>query len=113
MRMFLAIVMGGAVLLLAFWAYQENYRTRHALSEVRKVRSEISLLREELGVLRAEWAYLNRPERLRQLAELNFPKLGLLPMTPDQFGRLDQIGYPKPPELIPEDGGLNGEESDD
>jgi hypothetical protein len=94
MRMLTGIIVGMAVLLLAFWAYQENYRTREALGEMRGLQREIGSLQEQLGVLRAEWAYLNRPARLRELAGLNFPELGLLPMTPEHFGRLDQVAYP-------------------
>ena len=85
-----------AVMGLAFWAYRENHLTRQAFSEVRMLRAEISNLREAIGVQRAEWAYLNRPQRLRELADLNFDRLGLMPLMPEQFGRVEQVAYPLP-----------------
>ena len=51
-------------------------------------------VREALTLQRAEWAYLNRPERLRQLATLNFDRLGLFPLTPEQLGAARDIAYP-------------------
>lgn len=83
----------------AFWAYHENYKTQAALGDAQAVRSEIAEARARLAVLRAEWAYLNRPDRLRDLAEVNFERLGLMPLEPDQFGRVDLIAYPRPPQL--------------
>ncbi|SFT82027.1 cell division protein FtsL [Sedimentitalea nanhaiensis] len=83
-----------AVFGLAFWAYRENYATQRALSETQRLQLQIGKAQVRLSVLRAEWAYLNRPNRLRDLAEINFDRLGLLPLRPDQFGRVDEVNYP-------------------
>lgn len=85
------IVMG-----LAYWSYSENYKTRDKLRESAALQREIGNAREALSVLEAEWAYLNRPERLRDLAELNFSRLQLLPITPEQFGNVGQVSKPLP-----------------
>lgn len=92
---YLAVVL--IVMGLAFWAYRENYRTQAAISEMSQIQREIAGLREDLGVLRAEWAYLNRPERLRELVNLNFDRLQLVPVESDQYLDLGHVDYPKPP----------------
>jgi hypothetical protein len=94
MRTLFYVVTALAVLGLAFWAYRENYQTQQVLKDTRSLQRQIGDAQVRLSVLRAEWAYLNRPDRLRDLAELNFNRLGLLPLRPDQFGRVDEVGYP-------------------
>lgn len=82
------------IIALGFWAYRENYRTQAELADLRSLQREIGDMRESLSVLNAEWAYLNRPDRLRELADLNFERLGLLPLEPEQFGEVAQVIYP-------------------
>ena len=99
MRPVLYILSFLAVLGLAFWAYRENYATQHQLKLMAGLQDEIATLRDEISLQRAEWAYLNRPDRLRDLATLNFDRLGLLPMEPEQLGSTRQVAYPAPPVL--------------
>ena len=100
MRSVLLVLTTLAVIGLAFWAYRENYATQEALAEVETLRSDIRAAHMRLAVLKAEWAYLNRPDRLRDLAEINFDRLGLLPLRPEQFGHVDEVAYPTP-DLLP------------
>lgn len=99
MRTLFYILTTVAVVGLAFWAYRENYATQGALAETRELRREIRAAHTRLSILRAEWAYLNRPDRLRDLADINFDRLGLLPLRPEQFGNVDQVAYPPRPVL--------------
>lgn len=100
MRNLLYVLTTFAVIGLAFWAYRENYATQSALDDADEIRIEIRTAHARLAVLRAEWAYLNRPERLRDLADLNFDRLGLLPLRPEQFGHIDEVAYPPKPEEL-------------
>ncbi|MEL6205488.1 MAG: cell division protein FtsL [Pseudomonadota bacterium] len=101
MRGFLLVPAALGVMGLAFWAYQENYRTQAVAAEAAALQTEIGQLRDRLALLEAEWAYLNRPERLRALTILNYDRLGLLPFAPEQFGSIDQVAFPPDPiELI-------------
>lgn len=96
-----------AVMGLAFWAYRENYATQASLNTVDRLQNEIADLRATLAVQRAEWAYMNRPDRLRELSTINFDKLGLLPFEPEQFGQSDQVAYPAPPATFAIDGPID------
>jgi len=102
MRPFLFILSAMVLMSLAFWAYRENYATQRALKDVSNLNREIADLRETLSQQRAEWAYLNRPSRLRDLVALNFDSLGLLPLDPGQFSSVDQVAFPLPPVAAPE-----------
>lgn len=83
-----------AVMGLGFWAYRENYATQASLKEVRELRAEIASAQARLDRLHAEWAYLNRPDRLRDLAELNFQRLEILPMRPEAFAGVEEVPMP-------------------
>jgi len=94
---------------LAYWAYSENYKTQAELERVKDLRFEISDRREAIAVLTAEWAYLNRPDRLRTLAVINFDRLKLIPMTSDHFGSMATLPeyeapQPKTPQPVWVDG---------
>ena len=109
MRSLLYVLSALGVIALAFWAYQENYRTQDSIKHVRQLSREIASANSSLRMLRAEWAYLNRPDRLRDLAEINFDALGLLPFQPEQFGRVDEIPYPQLQTIQPLAEGTEGE----
>ncbi|MEL6643984.1 MAG: cell division protein FtsL [Pseudomonadota bacterium] len=94
MKTFIFGLIAMAVMGLAVWAYHQNYQTTAALKETEALQDEIAQLRIRVGVLRAEWAYLNRPERLRDLADLNFDRLGLFALAPEQFGHVDEVAFP-------------------
>ena len=89
-----------AVVLLAVcatWAYRVNYATQEALDRVADLRSQIADEREAIAVLDAEWAYLNRPDRLKALVAANAGTLGLAELTPDQFGDVSMVPFPPEP----------------
>lgn len=95
MRPVLYVLSALAVMGLAFWAYRQNYATQEVLKQVTQLQNQIGQLHDDLTMQQAEWAYENRPDRLRELAILNFDKLGLLAMTPDQFGAISEVALPQ------------------
>ncbi len=102
MRTFLSLMLALAVLGLGAWAYRENYATQSAIADAEALEARIGAARARLAVLRAEWAYLNRPDRLNDLAEINFDRLGLMPLQPEQFGLIDEIPFPGVPDPLVE-----------
>ena len=84
---------------LAFWAYQENIKTKIAIANNEKLQKEIGISRARLSILKAEWAYLNRPDRLTELVDLNFGRLPLVPLRASNFLEVDEINFLNDPDL--------------
>ncbi len=68
--------------------YRAEDSARHLDREARDIARKIDQARERTQVLRAEWALLNEPERLRQVAQKYLP---LETMQPTQFVRLGEL----------------------
>lgn len=96
MRGFIYAVAFLGLLSLGAWAYSENYDMRAREAEVSKLQSDIGQLRDAIATQKAEWAYQNRPARLRELVNLNFERLELMPMEPSQLGNAGLVAYPAP-----------------
>ncbi len=91
MRSFLLGLLMLLTLFLGFWAYQQNYKTRAALKETRNIERQIRIAGERMNMLKAEWNYLNRPDRLKELVDINFLRVKLQPMQPSQIKSLAEI----------------------
>ena len=76
---------------LGLWAYKINYESRAASQRVNDLEKSILSLNKEAKILNAEWAHLNRPDRLRKLAEYYFSELRLTPINPDDFISLSDV----------------------
>ena len=84
---------------LAFWAYQENIKTKNVIAKTEQLQKEIGIARARLSILNAEWAYLNRPEILVELVDLNFDRLQLVPLRASNFLEVDEINFLNDPDL--------------
>uniref|UniRef100_UPI003B020C32 cell division protein FtsL n=1 Tax=Neoroseomonas rubea TaxID=2748666 RepID=UPI003B020C32 len=76
------------------WLYQVKHSVSQLDRELREVNRRTEQARERTQVLRAEWALLNEPDRLRQVAQRHLP---LEPMAPTQFVRPSEMERRLPP----------------
>ena len=97
MRLLLYVSAVVLVVVCATWAYRVNYATQEAMGRAADLRTEIAGEREAIAVLNAEWAYLNRPDRLKALVARNEAALGLVELTPEQFGEASMVAFPPEP----------------
>lgn len=95
MRVLIILCTTAIVLALGVWAFQETHKTQMAQAEVETLERDIAKARDRLFHLKTEWAFLNRPERLLDLADMNFQRLELLEVSVDQFSYADQIKFRK------------------
>ncbi len=72
----------------AFGLYRVKYTVHDLREEVHQLESQVLEERESLHVMRAEWAYLNRPERLRHLAS---KYLHMVPLDGSQLADLGDV----------------------
>lgn len=93
MRITYVVLLYFIVLLLAYWANQQNYKTQKSIEQVEILQSKITKAKEDYNWLIAEWAYLNRPNRIESLADRYFSQLNLVPITAIRFGELDSIPF--------------------
>lgn len=93
MRSFIYSITFACLVGLAFWAYQENIKTKNVIAHTEKLQKKIGMTRARLSILRAEWAYLNRPDRLIELVDLNFSRLHLVPLRATNFLEVDEINF--------------------
>lgn len=88
------ILAAGSAGFLFVEAHQAQRRER----ELDRLSRAIQEQREAVIVLEAEWAYLNRLERLQQLAGRH---LDLAPVTPDRVVRVQDLPVRPPSEGAP------------
>ncbi|WP_439597375.1 cell division protein FtsL [Falsiroseomonas sp.] len=90
------------------WLYQVKHQVATQDRELREIWRQIEAARDRTSILRAEWALLNEPGRLREVALRHLP---LEPMQPQQFTRLPDmvrrlptaVAFAGPPNLfVPE-----------
>ena len=73
---------------VGFGLFHVKYQVQKLEDRLAKLNRDIVREQEQIHVLRAEWTYLDRPERIEQLAK---KYLELAPPRPDQIGYIDQL----------------------
>jgi cell division protein FtsL len=86
-----------ALVLAAADVYKIKFESTRQAQRVAKLRTEIRRERDSIAALRAEWAKLDNPARIQDLARRH---LSLKPTEVQQFDRLDNLPE-RPPALVP------------
>jgi hypothetical protein len=95
---FVALLLAGTS---GLYLYQTKHRAEVLDGQITHTLRQVSAARERIGILRAEWALLNEPDRLGQLAAQH---LDLQPLQPPRFvaaaDLASRIPMPTPPETL-------------
>ncbi len=73
---------------MATGLFQLKYAVQAREDELARLNRDLIASEQAVHVLHAEWSYLNRPDRLAELAGRN---LALQPMAPEQIGAIEAL----------------------
>jgi cell division protein FtsL len=99
MMRLLHICVIAALVLAAADVYKIKFESTRQAQRLAKLRTEIRRENDAIAALRAEWARLDNPARIQELAKRH---LALRPTHGRQFDRFDRLPE-RPPELVPAD----------
>jgi cell division protein FtsL len=97
MMRLLHILVIAALVLAAADVYKIKFESARQAQRIAKVKLEIRREQDAIAGLRAEWAKLDSPARIQDLAKRH---LALKPLDPRQFDRFDNLPE-RPPDLVP------------
>ncbi len=80
------------IVVAAFLLYMVKYQVQSLHSQIAETSRELEAEKEALHVVAAEWAYLNRPERIRMLAG---KYLSASEVTVEQVADIQAIPFPR------------------
>jgi hypothetical protein len=93
------LVVIAALVSAAAYVYKIKFDATVQAEKVAKVRRDIRRERDAIAMLRAEWARLDNPTRIQELADRHLPMRPVESTQFDDFSRLP----PRPPQIVPPD----------
>jgi cell division protein FtsL len=96
LRLLHIVVLAGLVFAAAD-VYKIKYESTLQAEKVAKLRGEVRREQDEIAKLRAEWAKLDRPDRIQELAQRH---LTLKALEANQYDKLDRLPE-RPVDIVP------------
>jgi cell division protein FtsL len=97
----LNILVIGALVLAASYVYKIKFDSTLQAESVAKLHGQLRKEREAIAVLRAEWAKLETPARVQELADRHLHLRRINPRQFDDFEHLPARPLPLPPAADP------------